>query len=151
VLVSIVSVYGLETVELLEPTVNCLVSSSSALLCFLVNKRNVFIGSSNCSSFTLVAIVGLDFLARSEHLFQSVSKDLEVGPLATGERAMEPDNISCLNTNSDLVAQSGSPELVGVPLLAERRRLVDLKVGAVNRYLASLALITPESIAPTNL
>jgi hypothetical protein len=145
------SVHRLETVELLEPSVHGFMSSSSALLCFLVNKRYVVIGSSNCSSFTLVAIVGLDFLTRSEYLFQSVSKDLEVGPLATGERAMEPDNISCLNTNSDLVAQSSSAKLVGVPLLAEWRRLLDPEVCAVNRYLASLALITPESIAPTNL
>jgi hypothetical protein len=101
--------------------------------------------------FTSVAIVGLNFLARSEHLFQSVSKDLEVGPLATGERSMEPDNISCLSTNSDLVAQSSSPELVGEPLLVEQLWLVDTEVGAVNCYLAGLALITPESIAPANL
>jgi hypothetical protein len=40
---------------------------------------------------------------------------------------------------------------VGVPLLAERRRLVDLQVRAINRHFARLALITPESIAPTNL
>jgi hypothetical protein len=64
---------------------------------------------------------------------------------------MDPDNISCLNTNSDLVPQSISPELVGVPLLAERHRLADPEVGTINHHLAHLALITPESIAPTNL
>jgi hypothetical protein len=64
---------------------------------------------------------------------------------------MDPNNISCLNTNSYFIAQSSSLELVGVPLLAERLRLVDTEVGAINRYLASFALIAPESIAPANL
>jgi hypothetical protein len=145
------AVHGLEIVELLEPTVHRLMPCTSPLLCFLVNKRNVVISSSNSSSFTSVAIVGLDFLARSKRLLQPASKDFEVGPLATGERARDPNNISCLNTNRNLVAQSSSPELVGVPLLAERRRLIDLQVSAINRHLACLALITPESIAPMNL
>jgi hypothetical protein len=101
--------------------------------------------------FTSVAIIGLDFLARSKRLLQSMSKDLEVGPCATGEWAMDPNNISCLNTDSNLIAQSSCPELVGVRLLAERLWLVDTEVGAINRYLASLALITAESIAPANL
>jgi hypothetical protein len=151
VLVSIVTVYGLETVELLEPTVHCLVPGSSALLGFLVDLRDIVIGSSNRSSFTSVAVVGLDFLARSKRLLQSISKNLEVGPCSTGERAIDPHNISCLNTNSNLIAQSSSPELVGVPLLAERLRLVDPEVRAVNSDFARLALITPESIAPANL
>jgi hypothetical protein len=151
VLVSIVTVYGLETVELLEPTVHCLVPGSSALLGFLVNLRDIVIGSSNRSSFTSVAIVGLDFLSMSKRLLQSVSKDLDVGPSATGERAMDPDDISSLDTNCNFVPQSSSPELVGVPLRAERRRLLDPEVCAVNRHFARLSLITPESIAPTNL
>jgi hypothetical protein len=151
VLVSIVSVHGLETVELLEPTVHCLVPGSSTLLGFLVDLRNIIIGSSNRSSFTSVAIVGLDFLSRSKRLLQPASKDLDVGPSATGERAMDPNNISCLNTHSNLILQSSSPELVGEPLLAERCRLVDPKVGAINCHLARLALITPKSIAPANL
>jgi hypothetical protein len=151
VLVSIMSVHGLETVELLEPTVHGFMASSSPLLGFLVNLRNIIIGGSNRSSFAWVAIVGLDFLARSKRLLQSVSKDLEVGPLTTGERAIDPDNITSLNADSDLIAQSSSPELVGEPLLAERGRLVNLQVGAINRHFARLALITPESIAPTNL
>jgi hypothetical protein len=151
VFVSIVSVHGLETVELLEPTVHRLMPGSSALLGLLVDLRNVIISSSNRSSFTWVAIVGLDFLAWSERLLQSISKDLEVGPCATGERAMDPNDISGLNTNSNFIPQSSSPELVGVPLLAERLRLVDTEVGAVDRDFARLALITPESIAPSNL
>jgi hypothetical protein len=151
VLVLIMSVHGLETVELLEPMVHRLMPGSSVLLGLLVDLRNILIGSSNCSSFTWVAIVGLHFLTRSERLLQSVSKDLEVGPLTTGERAIDPDNITSLNADSDLIAQSSSPELVGEPLLAERGRLVNLQVGAINRHFARLALITPESIAPTNL
>ena len=151
VLVSIVSVHGLETVELLEPTVHCLVPGSSALLGFLVDLRNIVIGSSNRSSFTSVAIVGLDFLSMSKRLLQSVSKDLDVGPSATGERAMDPDNISSLDTNCNLVPQSSCPKLVGEPLLVERLRLIVTEVRAINRHFASLALITPESIAPTNL
>jgi hypothetical protein len=144
-------VHGLESVELLEPTVHCLMPGSSALLGFLVNLRNIVIGSLNCSSFTLVAIVSLDVLSRRKRRLQSASKDLDVGPLATGERAMDPNNISCLNTHSNLISQSSSPELVGEPLLAERHRLLDPKVGAINCHLARLALITPELIAPANL
>jgi hypothetical protein len=151
VLVSIMSVHCLETVELLEPSVHRFMSSSSVLLCLLVNKRNVVIGSSNRSSLTSVAIVSLDFLARSEHLLQSVSKDLDAGPSATGERAMDPDDISSLDTNCNLIPQSSCPKLVGEPLLVERLWLVDTEVGAINCHFASLALITPESIASANL
>jgi hypothetical protein len=70
--------------------------------------RHVLIGSLNSSLFTLVAIVRLDFLARCKHLLQSTSKDCEVGPLATGEWAMDPDNITSLNTDSDLIVQTAA-------------------------------------------
>jgi hypothetical protein len=151
VLVLIMSVHGLETVELLEPMVHRLMPGSSVLLGLLVDLRNILIGSSNCSSFTWVAIVSLDFLVRSTHLLQSISKDLEVGPCTTGERAMDPNDISGLNASSNFIVQSSSPELVGVPLLAEQLRLVDTEVSAVDPDFACLALITPELIAPTNL
>jgi hypothetical protein len=72
VLVSIMMVHHLETVELLEPTVHSLMPCSSTLLVLLVHLRNIVMGNSNCSSFTLVAIVGLKFLARfSIHLERS--------------------------------------------------------------------------------
>jgi hypothetical protein len=64
---------------------------------------------------------------------------------------MDPDNIASLNADSDLIAQSSSPKLVGEPLLAERRRLLDPEVCAVNRHFASLALIAPQSKPPANL
>jgi hypothetical protein len=145
------AVHRLETIELLEPSVHRFMSSSSALLGLLVDLRNIVIGSSNRFSFTSVAIVGLDFLSMSKRLLQSVSKDLDVGPLAARKWAIDPDNITSLNADSDLIAQSSSPILVGEPLRVERLGLLDPEVCAVNSHFARLSLITPESIAPTNL
>jgi hypothetical protein len=151
VLVEVVSVRRTEASPVLETTVHGFMARSNPLLCFLVHPRNIVIRSPNGACFTSIASVGLDFLARGKYLLQPLSKDLEVRPSSTGEWSIDPDNISCLNANSNLITQSSSPELVGEPLLVERLRLPDLNVGAINRNFARLSLITPELIAPTNL
>ncbi len=92
-----------------------------------------------------VAVVGHDSFVPLEEVGEDGIKNLDVQPLAGGVRTLNPDKVTPLDVNTQLVPQGGVAGVLvgaeGVPLLC-LPLLGDPKVGSVDQNQAVIADVT---------
>jgi len=106
---------------------------------------------SNDLGVTAVSLVSNDAFAWTQHVLQPGPKDAEIYPFPTLKGTSVRHNVSCLDTDANLVSQTRPIELVRVPLPREGPRLQDLKVNTVNCHKAALIRVVSKTILPADL
>ena len=99
----------------------------------------------------LVGSISHDLLTRTKHLLSSVSEDREIIGCSTGKGAIETNNVSSENANCNLIPKSRLVEFLSIPPFAERNRLLNQEVSAINSNQASITLVIAISTVPSYL
>jgi hypothetical protein len=100
---------------------------------------------------TTVSIISFNSLSRRKLVNETVSEDFDVRPTTSRIWPIDPNNISTLNADSNLIPQTRLIEFVRVPFGAERVLLLNTEVGPIDSDLAGLATIIPEAVHPSDL
>jgi hypothetical protein len=95
-----------------------------------------------------VSLVSNQCFITLKHVDNTIKSNLDITPLTTGKRPIDPHYPSCLETYSNLVQDSCSVELGRVPLFVEGPRLPDPEVRTIHRNLAPAAIVIDEPIFP---
>ena len=83
---------------------------------------------------------------------QSQTDNTMVRVLAAGKGSVDPNDVSGVDRNGDLVPQTGALELVGVPPRVEGLRFSNLVVRPIDRHKdVFINRCVDESILPPNL
>jgi hypothetical protein len=139
----------LENPPLFELSVDALMpSSDNGFPCPLMNVVKVSPWCIEIAWMATVSLVSNQSFITLKHVDNTIKSNLDITPLTTGERPIDPHYPSCLDTHSNLVPDSCSVELGRVPLLVEGPRLPDPEVRTIHRNLAPAAIVIDESILP---
>ena len=138
-----------EDIELLDAPVDSLVPCQGLLHCPGVGLRDDVVGGTS-AGVSLVAFVSNDLLSRSQHALHAMPEDCYIIPAATLVGSMNPNNVTSLNTYTNLVSNTSRPELVRVPTFVERV-LVPFKDFAVNSIIRDLAGLVAIGLEWSNL
>lgn len=84
-------------------------------------------------------------------MLQLLTKDDNIRPVAAGEGAIDPNNISCYNTDTKLVAKTRGSELERPKGPLAFTTLLCFAVGAVNGYKTIISFVIALAICPNNL
>jgi len=136
----------------LDASINCFVAGSNQWLPSLV----LVVKSCRCNGIIVVvavASVGNILLAWIKSLMNSTLQpsNFEITVWSARKRTINPYYPWCGNANSNLIAQSWPMELVGIPESIKRPRLLNPKVGAINRHTALSTAIPNIAMLPFNL
>jgi len=99
----------------------------------------------------LVTQVSNHVLTRTQSALQTGSENVEIGPSTTLKRTSVRHDFACTDTDANLIAQTRSIELVGVPFLLERKCLQNFKVNTINGHQSPLSFVKTETVLPDNL
>ena len=148
---SIVSESLPEHTKSLEPAIDCFVACSC--LCFHSIKWSVSACWSGSSwSVSIDTITKIAFTWQQRLLQASrQSNNHMVRESTTRKRTIDPNNISCLDCNANLIPHTSVLELDGEPLGVERTLFVDHEVGSIHRDQTNRSIVVEESILPINL
>jgi len=135
----------------LDATIDRLMTGTGIVHHFVPMISTDCIPSTNNSRISAAAFVGHDFFARGQDGLGVESKDVDVGPATTLERSCEICNVTGVNAHCNLVAQTGAFKLVRMPAFAERDRLLNEEVNAIDGDKAALARISNQSVGPKDL
>jgi len=133
-----------------QPRVKGFMARSSSIHGQLMFKAFVLSGR-NHFRITLVAGISNDMLTGAQLWFQNGSKDVEIRPCTTFKRTTERHNPSSSNADTNLIAQTRSIVLVGVPLARERIWLQNFKVNTIDGHQSTFILMVAEPILPDDL
>ena len=75
----------------------------------------------------------------------------EIRPLSTGVGSIDPDDLSCLNTDTKLIPDSGTLELMGVPPWVERGWFIDFAISAIQSEETDAAIGLPLPVLEVDL
>ena len=129
----------------LQPPIQHLVTRPyPPLHCPIFRRIHIVPGASDFVRVAVVALVGLDPLARLEEVPQNPVKIFNVGKLTSRVGTLDPQQVHCEDVDAQLVAKGGLPRVFvgrkGVPLLCDSH-LRDSEVGAVNGHCSVVAHI----------
>ena len=116
--------------------------------------RNVrFIAHTDELGLPTITIVSLDHLtaATVQLVNKTLTEDHNVRTRSTRAGAVNPDDLTCLNTDSTLVPDTGAIVLVTVPLGAPRLWLIDQKVSTIDSNEAGCTNIVDLPVLPFDL
>ena len=111
VLAAIVTPYLFQTAPSLEPTIDGFMTCSSSAHGFAMPRVPSILRSARFG-VSFVACVSHHFLSRKKNGVQFYPKYLKVGHFTTRDGAVEPYNVFACNANTNLVAKTGTLELV---------------------------------------
>ena len=89
------------------------------------------VGCTN-ASFSSVASISNNHLSSTQHALELCPEDTDIRPSTTGKGSMRPYDISGLDADTNLVAESSLLKLVRVPPFAPRCLLIDLHINPIN-------------------
>ena len=115
VLVEVVAEDLLENAPCLHASIEGFMPASRNIHTMLVFKADSLIFRKDFG-ITTVSFVGDDAFAWTQHVLQPGAKDAEIYPFPTLKGTSVGHNISCLDTDANLVSQTRAVELVRVPL-----------------------------------
>ena len=147
---SVVSKAISQTMELLENTIHSLVPGSSDSLHPLIRSVESIRRVAPPVSVR-IRTVGKEHLIRSQGISQTITADRQIRPVPRRIRTIDPNNPARLDAETDLVSKTGVLELMAVPLLAERRWLVDFEISAIDSDKAERPNVAPVSELPLDL
>ena len=128
--------YLLQAVKLLEASVACFVSGPHNILglSLLSTTASHLVRNINQGRLAPIGLISLNSLSwvLHEKPFEVCSEYREISKLSCPERAIGPDNVSCLDCNCQLISNSRTLELVGVPGGAEGLHLLDPEVRSID-------------------
>jgi hypothetical protein len=85
---------------------------------------------------TFVPIVTLNSLAIAKDVLQRMPENFYIRPVPTWKRAMNPDDMSCLDAHSHFILEAGRPELERPKSFVRRSLLCGFAICTVNCYQA---------------
>jgi len=100
---------------------------------------------------TLITQVSNNVLTRTQSALQKGSENIEIGPSTTLKRSSVRHDFACTDTDANLVAQTRSIVLVGVPFARERKLFQDFEVNSIDGHQSPLSFVKTETILPDNL
>ena len=148
-LVDGVSEFICEDFELLDTPVDSLMPCQCLLHCPGVGLRDDVVGCTS-AGVSSVSFVSNNLLTRSQHWLHTIPEDGDIIPAATLIGPINPNNVTSLNTYTNLVSNTSRPELVRVPTFVERV-LVPFIDFAVNSIICDLAGLVAIGLEWSNL
>ena len=82
---------------------------------------------------------------------QTIPGNVDITPVSRGVGAIDPDNTTSLNANTNFVSQAGMVDLVAEPLLTEWCRFIDLEVCTIHSHQTESTHTILVSILPLDL
>jgi hypothetical protein len=143
-----------KNIKLLESAVDCFMTRPNSLLLIRISITTFWmVNCSRLSPVTKICFSPLPCLF--QQLIQRLSVDLEVWPLATRKRTVDPNYIPTVNGNSDFPTEPCTSKLEAVPLFVKNMGVVDLEISSIDRDQAQSStpgtMVAIESIVPQNL
>ena len=139
-----------QTLEMLEPSIDALVPGSRYSLHMLI-----FVVESVWSIRPTMAVpvgaIGQEQFADIKSLVQAISADGQVGPVPRRVRTIDPDDITGLNADANLVAKSTSIEFLCVPGFWNSLLVGDCAVSAIDRSQTVVADVSGLPVLPNDL
>ena len=139
--------------KIVEEAVDGLMAMTCINLGSLVRPRNKIVWTA--TFWVLVGAIGFHHLRRTKHVKTVVLEDLQIRPGTTSKWTIHPNNMACLNADSNLISNARAIELVRKPSRTERCRLLNSAIRSINRNLASPVSIAKwsslKSVAPADL
>ena len=147
---TLVAPWLLQAIKALDVSIDCLVPSTSFGFCLNITfiEEDMFVAT---GIITPIAKVTFHHFTRGQQLLQVSSKDTQVRPSSTLEWTLDPTNVTCLNTNSNLIAKPSTFVLLHEPFLAKWLRLLNRAISSIDGHLTSATTILPKAVLETDL
>lgn len=126
-----------QDLALLETLINSLVTGKSLVHSTGVSLGDVMIWGSDLIVAAIAFVTNNHFISLKTVL-QANPKDVNIGPSAAHKRPIDPHNVTRLNGNAHLIADSGTPKLVREPAAIDRES-IDLAHRAISSIDGHLA------------
>jgi len=105
-----------KAIELLEPSVDCFLSSAAIRFCHPISFIQIITGHPALVGHAAVRAVCLYHFIVVEFVDKLVFKYLFVRPLTTWEWPIYPNDVACLKTHSNLISHTRTIVFVTMPL-----------------------------------
>ena len=136
--------------KLFEAAIDRLMAVASQILCFFLLTASIVIWADNLGA--LVTAICLNTFTLAEPVLEAVIKNFLIIPHAACVRSINPNNMTRLDADTNLITQSGTLKFMRVPRLRKRVWLTNAKVSAIDGDEASTFPVGSEvTIVPNNL